>query len=300
MAIPAPIGVAAAGKPNSGDQANAVISGSFSAIGPGKAFAFRGPMNLAIWGSINVSLATTNGSSSATVGSATGLAVGNGINSVNVPPGTTIGALVGTTATLAFPTQTYWGSISATGQLTVAGIDGVAAGLVGSTVTTSSNAFGVVLPANTTIASLVQAPIAPSLNSPGQPAIFQLSAVPTTVPQTSQPIPFDFALTNNSVTTGTDTKAVFTGWSITYTGSVQLEYSFDGGATWLCANIGGSGGQAIWAAGTPVRITFGEPERQVLYRPNCTAYTPVSNLTLNYRASTTGQAAETLSIGLLS
>ena len=297
MAIPAPIGVAASGHPNDGDQANAVISGTFSAIGPGKCFAFRGPLNFAIWGSINVSLATINGSSAATVGSATGLAVGNAINSINVPPGTTIGALGGTTATLSFPTQTYYGSILGN-QLTINGIGPAAAtALLGSTITTSYTTEGYTLPASTTVSSLIQAPIAPTGLSPGQSAIFGLSASATIVPIASQPLPFDFALTNASVLTGTDTAAIFTGWSIAATATVQLEYSFDGGATFLPANVGGSGGQAIWAAGTPVRIVFGEPERQVLYRLNCTAYTPVSNLTLNYRISTTGQAPESLSIG---
>jgi hypothetical protein len=298
LAIPAPIGVAAAGKPNAGDQANAVITGVFTSVGPGKAFAFRGPMNIAIWGSINVSLATTNGSSSATVGSAAGLAVGDAINSVNVPPGTTIGALVSTTATLAFPTQTYQGIISPTGQLTINGIAS-AAGLLGAIVTPSANNEGVTLPTGTFVASIIQTPIAPNTpsNSPGRPAILQLSAVPTVLPITSGPIPFDFVLTNNSVVTGTDNNAIFTGATVSYSGTINVEYSFDGGATWLVGNVGGSGTLAQYSTGTPVRLAFGEPERQVLYRLNCVAYTPVSNLTLNYRISATGAAAESLAIG---
>ena len=297
MATPAPIGVAASGHPDAGDQANAVIYGTFGAIGPGKCFAFRGPLNFAIWASLNVSLASTNGVSTATVGSATGLAVGNAINSVNVPPGTTIGVLSSTTATLAFPTQTYYGTINGN-LLTVNGISPAAAtALLGSTVTASYVGEGVTLPSGTTVSAILQVPITPTNLIPGQPAIFGLSAAATVVPVNSLPVPFDFALTNASVLTGTDTKAIFTGWSVAATATVQLEYSFDGGSTWLVANSGSGGTQAVWTAGTPVRVVFGEPERQVLYRLNCTAYTPVTNLTLNYRMSATGAAAESLSIG---
>ena len=48
--------------------------------------------------------------------------------------------------------------------------------------------------------------------------------------------------------------------------------------------------------GTPVSLTFGEPERNVLYRTNCLAYT---SGTINYRISQTGGANESLAIGPL-
>ena len=41
MGIPAPAGVSAAGAPPAGDQANAVLSGQFLAVGPSAPFAFR-------------------------------------------------------------------------------------------------------------------------------------------------------------------------------------------------------------------------------------------------------------------
>ena len=50
-----------------------------------------------------------------------------------------------------------------------------------------------------------------------------------------------------------------------------------------------------WTAG-PINISFGEPERMVLYRLNCIAY---SSGTINYRMSQSGQATSTLSLPLL-
>ena len=205
MGIPAPAGVGAAGTPPPGDQANAVLTATFAAVGPSLPFAFRGPFDVIIYASVNTALTTTNGSGVATLASASGLAAGDAINSVNVPAGTTIGVLSGTTVTLAFP--------------------------------------------------------------PGA--------------------------TNASVVTGTDSAAVFTGAAVTYSASIQLERSFDGGRTYVVCGIGGGGAQAIWSAGTPVSVIVGEPERQVLYRLNCTQYT--SGM-INYRLSTTGAAAESLAL----
>ena len=103
MGIPAPSGVAATGAPAANDQANAVLTGSIAAKGPTEPFAFRGPMNLLLWSDVVTTLTTTAGSLTASVASATGLAIGNAINSVNLPNGATIGNLVGTTVTLALP-----------------------------------------------------------------------------------------------------------------------------------------------------------------------------------------------------
>jgi len=208
MGIPAPAGVAASGAPSAGDQANAVISGSITAVGPAQCFAFLGPMNLALYASINTTLTTTAGSTAATVGSNSGLAVGNAIKGANIPYGTTIGVLSGTNVTLALP--------------------------------------------------------------PGV--------------QSSQ------------ILAGADANAIFTGGLITFSATVQLERSFDGGATFTVCNIGSSGALAQWTAG-PINLSFGEPERQVLYRLNCIAY---SSGTINYRISQSGQATSTLSLPLLS
>lgn len=103
MGIPAPSGIAATGAPAANDQANAVLTGSIAAKGPTEPFAFRGPMNLLLWSDVVTTLTTTAGSLTASVASATGLAIGNAINSVNLPNGATIGNLVSTTVTLALP-----------------------------------------------------------------------------------------------------------------------------------------------------------------------------------------------------
>lgn len=79
-----------------------------------------------------------------------------------------------------------------------------------------------------------------------------------------------------------------------WSGSVQLERSFDGGTTWIVCGIGGAGAQAVWTTGTDVSIVVGEPEKGVLYRLNCTA---ISEGPINYRFSTTGMAAVSLAIG---
>jgi hypothetical protein len=200
MGQPAPAGVGASGLPPSGDKANAVISGIITAVGPTAPFAFYGPFNVNVWASINTALTTTVGSSGISVTSGTGLAVGNAVNSINVPLGTTFATFSGTTGTLAFP--------------------------------------------------------------PG--------------------------VTNASVTTGTDNAATFTGAAINFSGTIQLEKSFNGGATWSLANIAQTGTIAQWTAGTPLSQTFSESEKQVLYRLNCIAYT---SGTINYRLSETGIAA---------
>jgi hypothetical protein len=298
MGINAPVGLSSSGLPALGDAANGVVTGVISAVGPQPPFTFRGPMNLALWASINTSLTTTAGSLSSTVSSATGLAAGDAINSANLPGGSTIGVLSGTTVTLALSPRTYFGNISSNGRITgYFPTDRI----LGATVTTESNAGGVTLPAGTTVTAIIQAEIAPTGTSPGQPAIVQLSANPTLIPADSLPLtPFLMALTGNGVVaTGADTTAVFTGAAVTFSATVQLERSFDGGKTFLVCNIGATGTLAQWTGTTvgPINITFGEPEKNVLYRFNCTAY---ASGTINYRISQTGGAAESLAIGPLS
>ncbi|HEV2674147.1 MAG TPA: hypothetical protein VGV37_06355 [Aliidongia sp.] len=103
MGIPAGPGISATGTKPAGDKANAVLSGIIAGVGPTAPFAFVGPFNALIWGSINTALTTTAGSNAATVVSGTGLAIGQTINSVNVPSGTTILTVTGTAITMAFP-----------------------------------------------------------------------------------------------------------------------------------------------------------------------------------------------------
>lgn len=89
--------------PPSGDIANAVLSGTISALGPTQAFPCYGAFNVFMRPFKTTTLTTTAASSAATVASATGLAAGQTIVSDNVPDGTTIGAIAGTNITLAFP-----------------------------------------------------------------------------------------------------------------------------------------------------------------------------------------------------
>jgi len=78
-----------------------------------------------------------------------------------------------------------------------------------------------------------------------------------------------------------------------WVGTVRLERSFDGGTTWIVCGIGGAGQQAIWNTGTDISAVIGEPEKGVLYRLNCTAWT---SGTINWRFSTNGAAAMSLSL----
>jgi hypothetical protein len=310
MGIPAAIGVAASGYPPKGDQASAVLTGQISAIGPQPPFAFRGPMNLAIWASINTTLTVTKGSLTATVASGTGLAAGVAVNSSLVPPGTTATVVSGTTLTLAPPPVTLWCKIRLDGQIQTPAAYPTAA-LLGATVTNPADgATGVTIPSGTTVTVINQASIAPTggpgSGSSGQPGILQLSAAPTAVPPgagalppVEQNVPLQFAVTANAIlASGADTAAIFTGGAISWNGTLQLERSFDGGATFVVCNIGTGGTLAQWtgATVTPISITFGEPEKNVLYRFNQTVY---SSGVINYRVSQTGGAAESLAIGPL-
>lgn len=291
MGIPAGQGIAASGLPPQGDQASAVLSGQITAVGPTAPFAFRGPMNLEIYASITSALTTTLGSLAASVASATGLAAGAAINSTNTPEGATVGALSGTNVTLALPPVNLPGIVN-TQQPQIAGLP-LTAGLVGATVT------GPGIPSGTTVLAIPVAAVPPTNDSPGSPGIVTISNLPTSasVGKTAEPLQFSFARTANGiVTTGADAAAIFTGAGVAFVGTVQIERSFDGGNTFLVANLGG-GMLAQFNAGSPVSLTFGEPEKNVLYRLNCIAYT---SGTINYRISQTGGANEALAIGPLS
>jgi hypothetical protein len=295
MGIPAAQGVDASGLPPAGDQATAVIAGQITAVGPTMPFAFRGPMNVAIYADVNTALTTTAGSTAATVAAATGLAAGAAINSVNVPPGTTIGVLNVLAVTLVIPPISLPGTTDGvTANLTIPPSNGQppASTLLGATVT------GPNIPAATTVIAIVQAGVAPTNLSPGLPTIVQLSNKPTAAtPFQNQQQIFTFARTGNAITvTGADANAIFTGAGVTYSATVQMERSFDGGNTWIVANVGGSGALAQYSTGTPVSLAFGEPEKNVLYRLNTIAYT--SGL-INYRFSQTGSVNETMSIPLI-
>lgn len=113
MGIPAPAGVAPNPTPPAGDRANAVITGQFTGVGPSPPICIYGAFNVALWATTVATLTTVAGSGAATVNSAVGLAAGQPINSVNVPEGTTVGALGGTNVTLGFPSNENQGEVLA-------------------------------------------------------------------------------------------------------------------------------------------------------------------------------------------
>lgn len=290
MGVSAPLGISASGRSPywPADRANGVVQGLLTALGAGKPFSIYGPMNLVIWADIIATLTTTNGSDAFSVNSATGLAVGNAINGVNVPRGTTLKTLTGTAGTLGLPTYTLWGKTNTT-EAKIFDLP-LTDGLLGSAVA------GPGIPAGTTVAEILVSAIAPGSApsaSEGRRGIVRITNVPTLANNLDIGSPFEFALTNQAVATGADAAASFTGNAISYTASVQLERSFDGGKTWIVCNVGGSGALAIYSNGTPISLSFGEPEREVLYRLNVTTY---SAGRINYRLSTTGQVATTLSV----
>ncbi len=276
MGINAPVGVVGLLANPSGDQANYVVSGTLGATGPGVPYVVMGPFNVSIWASDKVSITTVAGSTGATgaTGATAAATAGASVNSKLVPPGTTVYSGAGLSFVLAMPTVTLSGSV-VSGQYQIYGMGTLynLNALVGSTVT------GPGIPASTTVSSVDTVNGAVTLNNAA-----------TASTSTKSPQFFAFALTGNAITvSGSDTGAIFTGAGITWTGTVNIERSFDGGSTWLVANAGGAGTLAQFTSG-PVSLAFGEPERGVLYRANCIAY---GSGTINYRFSTTGAAAGT-------
>lgn len=285
MGVPAAQGVYEWTPPPAGDRANTVLSGSFSAVGPSKPISLVGWGNLAVWASYNTALTTTAGSTAATVASAGAIAAGAAINSVNVPAGTTVGAISGTNVTLALPSITLAGILQANGVLS--GLPQTA-GLLGATVTGPTGAA-----LGTVGAILVPAVSTPSYQGGLQTGAVQLSNAATTQQLSTQPQAFTFVPNGNAVTTGVDNAALFTGAGITWSGTVQFERSFDGGKTFIVANMG-TGTLAQFTAGTPISTLISEPESGVLYRFNCTVY---NSGVINYRLSTTGAAGGSLPTG---
>lgn len=57
-------------------------------------------------------------------------------------------------------------------------------------------------------------------------------------------------------------------------GTVKLEKSYDGGSTWFDVSLDALGTLAAWALNsTEISVVIDEPEREVAFRCNCTAYT---------------------------
>ena len=286
MGQSAALGVAEFTPPPANDRANALVSGSFSAVGPSKPINVVGWANLSIWASYNTALTTTAGSLTATVASSGAIAIGQNINGANVPAGTTVGNIVGTTVTLALPALTLAGVLQA---------NGVLSGLPSTTGLLGAAVSGPGIPNGATVSAIITpAVVTPSFQAGTTPGSVQLSNVSTTQQQSTQPQAFTFQPTGNAVTGGVDNAALFVGSAITWVGTVQLEKSFNGGKDFIIASTDNTGTLAQYNNGTPVSTQFGDGESGVLYRVNCTAY--VSGV-INYRLSTTGSAGGALPTG---
>jgi hypothetical protein len=92
-------------------------------------------------------------------------------------------------------------------------------------------------------------------------------------------------LSGTFAATGTSTpKALWGDFNVviwgSFVGTIAVERSFDGGTTFVAVARDTSGTAATFTAATSLSIS--EPEKGVLYRLNCTAYT---SGTANYRLS---------------
>lgn len=293
MGIPAPLGINGFGTPVQGDQATAVDSGSFIAPGVSVPFAFYGMANFSLYCEAVDLLTTTQGSFTATVSGATSalIAPGTAIRTSLFQNGTVFSVFSAGSGTLSFQPISVYGNVLAlsnivTGNfvtdgffpgvdLTGAAISGVGI-QPGTTITQivvhSNQLFG--MPAFTPIQASIMLSLPATISSdPKKQVGTQLTIIPTA----------------NMVPTSS-ANSFFTGSTIAYTGSVQLEKSFDGGASWIVANIGppGSGAMAIYQNASSVSFSLFEPERQVLYRWNCTAITLSGTESIQYRISETG------------
>jgi hypothetical protein len=291
MGIPLPLGLDANIPPPVGDLANEVASWVMSGVGPGPAMNIYGAFNAVAYATVNDALTTTAASSAFTVAAGDGIAVGSSVNGVNVPPGTTVKTFAGTAGTFAFPVYGLGGTYTTNAAQITAMVQ--TNYLVGATIVHPD------WPVGTTVTGIVQ----PFVQGPGGArtlGIVSTSQKPlNNSPRPGHPLGGNgrnriyFQLTNSGVTAGTDAAAVFSGPTIEFVGTLELERSFDAGATWVTCNIGGGGQLAQYSAGTPVSFIAGECERGVAYRWNCTAYTSGSITT---RISTTGQAATTIGL----
>ena len=291
MGLPAPVGVSWIGPPPAGDGANAVDSGSFAAVGPSKPLPILGRGNASVWGSYNSALTTVANSLAASVAAIGAIVAGCAVNSSLVPPGTTVASDTGGNGlTLALPTLQLQGVLNKDG--TISGL-GSTTWLAGAAVSGTNVPAGAVVSAIPTPASFPPS----GQNAPVTRGVVKLSAPPTTLAPTTVPQTFTFVLAAGCIAAGTDNAASFTGVPIAFTGSVQLERSFDGCSTWLAAtNWDAAGGVPAVFTGN-ASLPFFEAEAGVYYRLNCTAYTAVGGVTMNYRLSATGGASRSLTTG---
>lgn len=296
MGVAASQGLACNDRPiNSQDQANALVSGTITAVGPSKCFPVWGPFNVAVYGVLTDALTVTANSLTASVNSGTDCHTGDSISSTLVPKGTTAGAVSSTTVTLKPPTQSWMCMLpSVAAEIRFPGnqlpVGMTIAALVGATINDPNGFFGT----GVTVAAV--APDGVSLRT---------SAPPGSVPANANPIPLEFALGASSITaSGTDALATFTGGTTPVgdtTTSFQIERSFDGGGLFIPCNVGSSGTVANYTSLVgPLQLSFGDPEAGMLYRINTTVFAARANVVVNYRFSTTGQAGKSLQVPALS
>lgn len=300
MGIPASLGINGFGTPVTGDQATAVVSGSFIARGVSVPFAFFGRANFTLYCQVTDTLTTTAGSFTATVSGATAALItdGTAIRSSLFENGTVFSAFSAGSGTLFLQPISVRGIVTPLSDIVTGNFP--TDGLVSGTDLTGAAISGFGIQPGTTISEIIthsnqlfgtpaktpnQAVIRLSL-----PATDQPSPVITNIPTPHTPTELTIIPTANMIGSGVDSAALFTGASIAYVGSVQLEKSFDGGATWIVANIGppGSGALAVYQNASSVSFSLYEPEKQVLYRWNCTALTLTGTESIQYRISETG------------
>lgn len=294
MGIPAQLssGISGSNKAyKSRDLANGLISGTFAAVGPSAALSVWGPMNLAVWGELADQMTTAAGSTSVTAASGTSVANGDTVASANLPPGATVlSGGGGTSLVVAMPPVFFPalanGIRSGSPLIRMGGLPVSLATLVGATILNSDffAAGTTILSADATTRTLTASANATASMDTGA----SLSLV-------------EFAPTGNYITaTGADAAAFTMGPATPINLTLQLERSFDGGRRWIACNLGGDGTLAQWALTKPLSVTFGDPEAGMLYRLNALAYTGVTNTTVRYRLSTTGQGSTSLSVPAIS
>lgn len=292
MGIPALPGVSGSNR-NQADRANAVVFGTFAALGASAPLSVWGPMNVVVWGELADALTTTAGSANVTAASATGSVNGDTLVSANLPPGTTIlSGGAGTALVATFPPQ-FWQGVIVNGSAII-NFPAASSGpslpadlttLIGATILNSDYfASGTtILAADNTLRRLTA------------------SAAATAGPPNNQPAFIEFKPTGNAVkTSGADANALIMGPATAINLTLQLERSFDGGRKWIACNLGGDATLAQWVLTKPLSLSFGEPEAGMLYRLNCLAFAAVTNVTVRYRLSTTGQASTSLSVPAIS
>lgn len=295
MGYPSPLGLAGFGTPPYGDGATAVLSGSFTETGVSSPFAFYGSANFTLYCQVENTISTTQGSSTATVTGSTAslIEAGTSIYTALFQSGSVFSAYSAGSGTIAFQPLGVYGDVTPLSDI-ITGYFPTDGNIPGTDIT-GSVITGYGIPDSTTISEIIVHSDKTFIASSRNPnkVVIRLSQAATELPNLPNITPRT-ALTiypsTNMLPTDSNS-AFFTGSSLPYTGSVQLEKSYDGGYTWIVANIGppGSGALAIYQNASSVSFSLFEPEKQVLYRWNCTSLTLAgSNDTVQYRISQTG------------